>query len=235
MDDTELAAVWDFLNECTIAKSAGFMKSAYEVSAAALKRDSASPSNSSASDKTNMENTSDDDMQATPRTIVNVKRPKQRGIPKTQRERQKGYDQKHRMKRTNMRTEAAKTLVAGLKLLNLLLEDRILRTRKVSATIRLLHLGKDEQKFPDYDRDRLKINHEAKTNLGLNQAATTYIKLWTATWKLSKIEKGKYFLKSYAADIDGYLDELATHGEKLVEATTELESCVTQKPRGVWV
>ncbi|KAG1698419.1 hypothetical protein DVH05_014961 [Phytophthora capsici] len=246
MDDTELAAVWDFLNESTIdeilgsgstaaTNAAGFIKSAYDVSIATLKRNSASPSSSFASDKVSVETTSDVDMHARPEISVNVKRPKYRGILQTQRERQRGYDKKHRLKKTNMRTDAAKTLVAGLKLLNLLLEDRIQRTRRVSATFRLLHLGKDKQKFPDFDRDVQKINHEAKSQLGLNQAALTYIKLWTATWKLSKLEKGKFFLKSYVQDIEGYLDGFATLGKKLVGSTTELESCVTQNPRGVWI
>ncbi|KAK1946873.1 hypothetical protein P3T76_002425 [Phytophthora citrophthora] len=225
MNDTELAAVWDFLNESTIdeilgsgsptaTNAAGFIKSAYDVSVAAFKRNNASPSNS---DRTSVENTSADEMQAKPQTLVNVKRS---GMSKVQRERQRGYDKKHRLKKTNMRIDAAKTLVAGLKLLNLLLEDRIQRTRR---------------KFPDFDRDLQKINHEAKTQLGLNQAATTYIKLWTATWKLSKIEKGKFFLKTYVKDIEEYLDGLVTLREKLVESTTELESCATQKPIGVWI
>ncbi|KAF1790604.1 hypothetical protein GQ600_27261 [Phytophthora cactorum] len=132
-----------------------------------------------------------------------------------QRERQKEYDRRYRQKKDGWRAEAAKAFVAGLKLLNMLLEDRIQRTRRVSATMRLLYLGKDDRKFPDYDRD---------VEL-----------LWTATWTLSKIEKGKFFLKQYVPKIEQHLQGLVKLGDKLTESTVELEWCLDQKPKGVWV
>lgn len=117
----------------------------------------------------------------------------------------------------------------------MLLEDQIQRTRKVFSTRRLLSLGKDAQKFPDYDRELQIVDQEAKTQLGLNQAASTYIELWTSTWTLSKIENGKFFLKPYAPKIEEYIKGLVKLGVKLTETTTELEWCMDQKPSGVWI
>ncbi|POM75204.1 Hypothetical protein PHPALM_7729 [Phytophthora palmivora] len=227
----ELAAVWGFLNDATIdeivggglvtaSDAASFLKSAFESSVVVFSGES-SPSNSSIASSN-----SDDDMTSS------TKRPKKLEMSKDQRERQKGYDKKYRMKKDGKRVEAAKAFVAGLKLLNLLLEDRVQRTRRVSATKRLLLLNKDDQKFPDYDRDLQMITQEAKTQLGLNQAATTYIELWTATWTLSKIEKGKFFLRSYVVDIEAYIEGLVNLGEQLAECTAELEWCMDREECG---
>ncbi|ETI46196.1 hypothetical protein F441_09357 [Phytophthora nicotianae CJ01A1] len=242
MNDIEIDAVWDFLNESNLDELVGdevvsagdaacFLESAFEASIAAFNAGDASPSKASVtSNATSVESTSDDE--APPANSERARRPK---LSKEQRERQKTYDRKYRQKKDGWRTEAAKAFVAGLKLLNVLLEDRIQRTRKVSATMRLLYLGKDERKFPDFDRDMDVVNHEAKTQLGLNQAAKTYIELWTATWTLSKIEKGKFFLKPYVLKIEENLQGLAKLGEKLAESTLELEWCLDQKPKGVWI
>ncbi|EEY59931.1 uncharacterized protein PITG_13083 [Phytophthora infestans T30-4] len=240
MNDVEFNAVWDFLNESNLDELVGgqvttandatsFLQSAFEASVAAFNAGNTSPSKASViSNRTSVESTSDDEMQ--PST-----QPPRPSMTVDQRERQKAYDRKYRKKKDVWRTEAAKAFVAGLRLLNVLLDDRIQRTRKVSATMRLLVLGKDDRKFPDFDREMEGANHEAKTQLGLNQAAKTYIELWTATWTLSKIEKGRFFLKPYAPDIEKNLKELVKLGEKLKESTVELEWCLDQKPKGVWV
>ncbi|KAG3002176.1 hypothetical protein JG687_00013621 [Phytophthora cactorum] len=244
MNDVELTVVWDFLNESNLDELAGgevasardaasFFQSAFEASVAAFKAGDASPSKSSVtSSRTSVESTSDDEMNSTSPPQTTPRRPQ---MSMEQRERQKEYDRRYRQKKDGWRAEAAKAFVAGLKLLNVLLEDRIQRTRRVSATMRLLYLGKDDRKFPDYDRDVELVNHEAKTQLGLNQAAMTYIELWTATWTLSKIEKGKFFLKQYVPKIEQHLQGLVKLGDKLTESTVELEWCLDQKPKGVWV
>ncbi|OWZ08447.1 hypothetical protein PHMEG_00019009 [Phytophthora megakarya] len=236
MNDVELAAVWGFLNDSSIEEiveggvatatdAAHFLKNAFESSVAVFSGDSSPSKSSVASDRTSEVSNSDDD-------TVKPKRPKKTEMTKDQRERQKGYDKKYRMRKDVRSVGAAKTFVAGLKLLNLLLEDRIQRTSKASATLRLLFLNKDELKFPDYDRDLKSITQEAKTQLGLNQAASTYIELWTATWTLSKIEKGKFFLRSYIVDIEAYLEGLVDLGEQLAQATAELEWCMDREECG---
>ncbi|KAG7377560.1 hypothetical protein PHYPSEUDO_011480 [Phytophthora pseudosyringae] len=240
MNDVEFVAVWDFLNESDMDEivggatdAASFLQSAFEASVAALKVDDASPSE--ASDVSSSDNDTQSKRASSAPTRLAQAAKKTADMPTDQRKRQKAYDRKYRQKKDEWRGEAAKSLVAGLKLLNVLLEDRIQRTRRVSGTMRLLHLGKEDRKFPDYDYDLQVANREAKTQLGLNQAAATYIELWTATWTLSKMEKGKFFLKPYVPKIDKCLEELVRLGEKLAGSTTELEWCLDQKPTGVWL
>ncbi|KAE9093798.1 hypothetical protein PF005_g17968 [Phytophthora fragariae] len=116
--------------------------------------------------------------------------------------------------------------VAALKLLNLLLEDRVQRTRMVITTMRLVYLEEDTQPIA---ADRETIHKEVKNQLSLNQKATRYVESWTTTWTRVQVEKGKYFLKDKADDINLQIRGLTTLREQQTEATTELEWCTQQK------
>lgn len=118
--------------------------------------------------------------------------------------------------------------MAALKLLNLLLEDRVQRTRMVIMTMRLVSLEDDTQPIA---ADQETIQTEATNQLSLNQKATGYVESWTTTWTRVKVEKGKYFLKDKADDINLQIQGLTRLHEQLTEATTELEWCTQQ----VWV
>ncbi|KAG6586990.1 DNA binding protein [Phytophthora cinnamomi] len=148
--------------------------------------------------------------------------------------RQHVYDKKYREKRKVTKVSLGNDFVAGLKLLNLLLEDRVQRTRMVALTMRLVALEQDSQPIAACERDRKTILKEAKQQLSLNRTATKFAKKWTTTWTRVKVEKGKFFLKGKAADINLQIQDLVKHRETLTEATAELEWCMQQKATGVW-
>lgn len=126
----------------------------------------------------------------------------------------------------------AETFVAGLKLLNSLLEDRIQRTKTITMTRRLVNVDRSDKW---YEVDLYTIEQEAKQKVALNHATMQLIDVWVVTWHHNKTEYGQYFLKSWLPQIDNGIGELAKAGEKLAEETMELEFCILQKPSGVWI
>ncbi|KAE9323968.1 hypothetical protein PF008_g17231 [Phytophthora fragariae] len=139
---------------------------------------------------------------------------------------QQAYDKRYREKMKVKKISLVRDFVAALKLLNLLLEDRVQRTRMVITTMRLVYLEEDTQPIA---ADRETIHKEVKNQLSLNQKATRYVESWTTTWTRVQVEKGKYFLKDKADDINLQIRGLTTLREQLTEATTELEWCTQQK------
>lgn len=83
----------------------------------------------------------------------------------------------------------AKDFVAGLRLLNALLEDRVERTRMVVMTRRLVSLEQETQPIAACERDRKTIEKEVKEQLALNQTATEYAESWTTTWTRSSLNR----------------------------------------------
>ncbi|ETI46197.1 hypothetical protein F442_09320 [Phytophthora nicotianae P10297] len=112
-----------------------------------------------------------------------------------------------------------------------MLKTQIEKTRKITLTRRLMNFGKNEE-------DTLVCNsyaQEGHKQLLQNHAAMNFIDFWDLSWKQSKAEYGSYFLKQWATRIDLLIENLITIGKKLGEETVELEVCITQKPKGVWI
>ncbi|KAE9032382.1 hypothetical protein PR003_g11096 [Phytophthora rubi] len=147
-------------------------------------------------------------------------------------QRQLVYSRKYVKKKEHNKIAMANSFVAGLKLVNILLEARIERTKTVTMTRRLISLDKNDKW---YEADLHTIEREAEQQLALNHTTMNFVDAWVATWCHSKTENGKFFLKPWASKIDDCIGALARVGTKLEQETTELKFCVLQKPSGVWI
>ncbi|KAE9032383.1 hypothetical protein PR003_g11095 [Phytophthora rubi] len=225
MTDPEMSSVWRFVAETNLDEifsgtvtSDSATGGANETSVAikteltAVSINSDTSSEASYDDKTSVASFNSDEISEGGDSDEDAKRvinaPTKAEIKRLK---QQAYDKRYREK---------------MKLLNLLLEDRVQRTRMVITTMRLVYLEEDTQPIA---ADRETIHKEVKNQLSLNQKATRYVESWTTTWTRVQVEKGKYFLKDKADDINLQIRGLTTLREQLTEATTELEWCTQQK------
>ncbi|KAG6586949.1 uncharacterized protein IUM83_02816 [Phytophthora cinnamomi] len=147
-------------------------------------------------------------------------------------QRQRKYSKKYCKKRERNHTAMAHTFVAGLKLLKVLVEDRIQRTKMVTMTRRLVDVNKSDKW---YEVDLHTIEQEATQQLVLIHGTMQFIDVWKVTWYHCKSEYGRCFLKSWVLKVENGFGELVEVGKKLAEEMIELEFCLLQKPSGVWI
>jgi hypothetical protein len=125
--------------------------------------------------------------------------------------------------------------VAGLSLFSLLLEERVERTRMATLTRRLLCLYKSDEEVSAYERDVQTVENEARRQIPLNQHLFAVVDKWALAWHQSKAEHGLFFLRRWAQRVDAGMASLLDLGKTLAEETVELECCLLQHPRGVWL
>ncbi|KAL4094380.1 hypothetical protein PRIC1_010041 [Phytophthora ramorum] len=239
MNDVELSALWNFLAELNTDEIFEGVGSSKVDENDTICWDESSVASFS-SDDTNDTISSDDDMAT---VVANCRPTKNRHTKKAttskkkvpasvemRRAQQKKYDKNWKERRKVRIATGTRVLVAGLKLLNALLEDRLERTRTVTMTMRLLQVGKEDQKFSEL----LTAENEGNAQLALNLETFKYIDLWTTTWIQTKDEQGKFFLKQTVPEIDFQIENLVQLGEKLTESVKELDWCMRQKT-GAWV